>query len=1081
MSENQEMEQGQAQQVGGFELASQYRPEAVEDAMAAKWDAVKAWHGDPSDEGEAYGVVIPPPNVTAALHLGHALNNTLQDVLVRYNRMLGKNAMWMPGTDHAGIATQTVVEKRVMAEEGKKRTDFERDEFVGKIQAWKDEYEGVISSQLKLMGCSCDWDRQRFTMDEQCAKAVREAFYKLFKDDLIYRGKRLVNWDPATQTALADDEVEMQDVDGSFWYMKYPVVEKNDDGEWVDTGDFATVATTRPETMLGDTAVAVNPDDEPRAKFIGMHVRLPIVGRIIPIVGDDYVVIPDEKSDDAKAKMASGFLKVTPAHDPNDWEIGLRHNLPVINVMGPDGAISKDFGWEDWDECTIQEIEPILGLSREEARKWIVRWFKEKELMAEIKPYRHAVGHSYRSHVAVEPWLSDQWYVKVADDRLAGAALRAMKQEQRQELDGCVWKRGDSFACKDGRAAQGEWEGGLEFQPPRYAKTFQMWHENIRDWCISRQLWWGHRIPVWSFKHDEKIDSRSEEQLRLMLETLVAMRNEDRIALQHNDTDMQGQQRQVDLSASYICVRSEDDADAVKLLEDLGFEQDPDVLDTWFSSALWPMSTMGWVNDRALDAANEVLQKWNPTSVLSTAREIITLWVSRMVMFNVYFMNRLPFKDVFIHAMIQDGHGQKMSKSLGNGVDPLDIIHSHGADAMRFTLTSMTTQTQDVRMSVDMVDPHSGETFTPKYITASGGHKVAAPEQEYKGGQMISSYGVASGVAKPREDVPAARNTSEKFDYGQRFANKLWNAVRFSLGNLSEGEQADGPVSPSDEGLGVADRWIIGRLANVMNGASKALEGYEFSVYTQDLYDFFWRDLCDWYIEAVKPTIRENGKQKQVLATCIDVSLRLLHPSMPFVTEKLWEALNAVMPNRGIEGIDAEGSGLLMKAAWPKVNVLHVDEHAGEIFEKMQAVIGAIREVRTTYKVVPRETVEVSVRGPKHAIERVLVEGGFAEALANVKLVAFGDEVEKPGDAAVTTVGEFEVYLHGLIDADTERTRLDKRKSELVKSVGALKGRLSNSSYVDKAPEHLVQQTRDQLMEAEKELASVESQLAALS
>ncbi|QQE10328.1 valine--tRNA ligase [Planctomycetota bacterium] len=1078
MSENQDVtqEEGRAE----FELASQYRPEEVEGSVMAKWDAVKAWHAEPGDEGEAYGVVIPPPNVTAALHLGHALNNTLQDVLVRYNRMMGKNAMWMPGTDHAGIATQTVVEKRVMAEEGKKRTDFERDEFVGKIQAWKDEYEGVISEQLKVMGSSCDWDRQRFTMDEQCAKAVREAFYKLFKDDLIYRGKRLVNWDPATQTALADDEVEMKDVDGNFWYMKYPVVKQNESDEWEETGEFATVATTRPETMLGDTAVAVNPKDEPRAKFIGMHVKLPIVGRIIPVVGDDYVVIPDADSDDAKAKMASGFLKVTPAHDTNDWEIGLRHELAVVNVLGPDGAISKDHGWEDWDECSIQELDPVLGLSREEARKWIVRWFKEKELMEDIKPYRHAVGHSYRSHVAVEPWLSDQWYVKVADDRLAGAALRAMEGEQRQELDGCVWKSGDSFACKDGRAPQGDWEGGLTFFPNRYAKTFQMWHENIRDWCISRQLWWGHRIPVWSFKNDEKIDSRSDEQLKLMLETLVGMRNEDRIALQHNQTEMKGQQRQVDLSASYICVRSEDDEAAMQLLEDLGFEQDPDVLDTWFSSALWPMSTMGWVNDRALDAANEVLQKWNPTSVLSTAREIITLWVSRMVMFNVYFMNRLPFKHVFIHAMIQDGHGQKMSKSLGNGVDPLDIIHSHGADAMRFTLTSMTTQTQDVRMPVDMVDPHTGETFTPKYITASGGHKVAAPEQEFKGGKMISSYGVASGVAKPSEEAPAARNTSEKFDYGQRFANKLWNAVRFSLGNLSEGEQVEGPVEPMDEKLGLADRWIIGRLAKVMEASSKALKNYEFSVYTQDLYDFFWRDLCDWYIEAVKPTIKDNGAQKQVLATCIDVSLRLLHPSMPFVTEKLWEALNVTMPKRGIVGIDAKGNELLMKAAWPKVNVLHVDEHAGEIFDKMQTVIGAIREVRTTYKVAPRQEVEVSVKGPKHSIERVLVDGGFAEALANMKLVAFGDDVEKPADAASATMGEFEIYVHGLIDAELERERLEKRKGDLEKSVGALNGRLSNSNYVDKAPAHLVQQTRDQLADAEKELANIVSQLEAL-
>ncbi|WP_432798129.1 valine--tRNA ligase [Poriferisphaera sp. WC338] len=1067
------------------QLAPQYRPENVEAQVAEKWDAAKAWHAEPTDPGKPYGVVIPPPNVTAALHLGHALNNTLQDVLVRYNRMLGKNAMWMPGTDHAGIATQTVVEKRVLAEEGKKRTDFERGEFVSKIQAWKDEYEETITQQLKLMGCSCDWDRQRFTMDEQCAKAVREAFYKLFKDGLIYRGKRLVNWDPATQTALADDEVEMKDVDGNFWYMKYPVVEQNDDGEWENTGEFATVATTRPETMLGDTAVAVNPKDEPRASLIGKHVQLPIVGRIIPIIADDYVVIPDPDSDDAKAKMASGFLKVTPAHDPNDYEIGQRHELPAINVMGPDGAISKDHGWDDeeldgdWSNCNVEELNNVLGLSREEARKYIVRFFKERGLLEDIKPHRHAVGHSYRSHVPVEPWLSDQWYVKVADDRLAGAALRAMEKEQRQELDGCVWKSGDSFIAKDGRAPEGQWEGNLSFHPTRYAKTFQTWHENIRDWCISRQLWWGHRIPVWSFKHDEKIDERTDEQLKLMIETLVHMRNEDRLTLQHTDANMKGNERQVDLAGSYICIRSEDDHDAVQLLENLGFEQDPDVLDTWFSSALWPMSTMGWTNDKEADAANEVLQTWNPTNVLSTAREIITLWVSRMVMFNVYFMNRLPFKNVFIHAMIQDGHGQKMSKSLGNGVDPLDIIHSHGSDAMRYTLTAMTTQTQDVRLPVDMVDPHTGDTFTPKYITASGGHKVAAPEQDHNGKKMVSSYGLASGLGKPTGDAPAARNTSEKFDLGQRFANKMWNAVRFSLGNLAEGADPTSELDPSSNELDAPDRWIISRLETVIKDATTALENYEFAVYAQLLYDFFWRDLCDWYIEAVKPTIQQNPQQKCILASCIDISLRLLHPSMPFVTERLWEALREVMPVRAIVGIDMPTHDLLMKTSWPKLTASLADENAVTNFEKMQEVVSAIREMRTTYKVAPRDQIAISLKGGSDDLKNIIA-GGFLEALANAKINAHGDNIDKPDDAAASAAAGIEIYAHALIDADTERKRLDKRKTELEKSASALKGRLANKSYVDKAPAHLVQQTKDQLTEAETELATVTEQLSSL-
>ncbi|MEE9211642.1 MAG: class I tRNA ligase family protein, partial [Phycisphaeraceae bacterium] len=421
------------------ELAKMYRPADVEPQIAEKWLAARAFHAEPvppqasslKPQASPYCIVIPPPNVTAALHMGHALNNTLQDILIRYHRMLGDNTMWMPGTDHAGIATQTVVEKRVLAEEGMRRTDFKRDEFVARIQTWKDEYEARITEQLKAMGCSCDWDRQRFTMDPVCARAVREAFFQLFKAGLIYRGKRLVNWDPVTQTALADDEVEMQEIDGHFWYLKYPLE---------DGSGHVTVATTRPETMLGDTAVAVNPNDKQRAAFIGRNVRLPIVNRIVPIIADDYVVIPNPDSDDAKEKYASGFLKVTPAHDPNDWEIGQRHNLPAINVMAPDASISDQHGWEDVsDEC-----KPLVGLSREDARKWIVDWFKQHDLLEEVRPYRHTIGHSYRSHVPIEPYLSDQWYVKVTDDRLAGAALCAMAEEQRGDSDGCVWKSGDS-------------------------------------------------------------------------------------------------------------------------------------------------------------------------------------------------------------------------------------------------------------------------------------------------------------------------------------------------------------------------------------------------------------------------------------------------------------------------------------------------------------------------------------------------------------------------------------------------------------------------------------------------------------
>ena len=455
------------------ELAKVYSPADVEAGISQKWADAGVFHAEPATDGaDHYSVVIPPPNVTAALHLGHALNNTLQDVLVRYHRMRGDNTMWMPGTDHAGIATQTVVEKRLLSQ-GIRRLDMGRDAFIEKTQEWKDAYEATILGQLQEMGASCDYDRVRFTMDDMCATAVRHAFFVLFKDGLIYRGKRLVNWDPATGTALADDEVEMEDIEGHMWYLRYPLA---------DGSGHVTVATTRPETMLGDTAVAINPNDPRAADLVGKMVRLPIVGREIPIIEDDYVVLPDPESSDPKARMSSGSLKVTPAHDPNDWEIGLRHNLEVINVMAADASISDQYGWEDASE----ESQPFIGLGRYEAREAIVAWFDENDLLEKVLDHPHSVGHSYRSHVPIEPWLSDQWYVAASDDRLAGSALRAQNAEQA------------TTRATEHQPGEANGDGELRFIPDRYARTFQQWHEGIRDWCISRQLWWGHQIPVWT-------------------------------------------------------------------------------------------------------------------------------------------------------------------------------------------------------------------------------------------------------------------------------------------------------------------------------------------------------------------------------------------------------------------------------------------------------------------------------------------------------------------------------------------------------------------------------------------------------
>jgi valyl-tRNA synthetase len=1232
------------------ELAKAYDPTTVQREVSAVWTDEKCFHAEPTDPGEPYAIVIPPPNVTAALHLGHALNNTLQDILVRRARMQGRNAVWLPGTDHAGIATQTVVEKRVLKEEGKRRTDFDRDSFVSRIQQWKDEYEKVILSQLQAMGCSCDWDRTAFTMDAPRARAVREAFFQLFKAGLIYRGKRLVNWDPVTQTALADDEVEMEELDGHFYYLQYPLA---------DGSGHVTVATTRPETMLGDTAVAINPTDPRAAALRGKSLRLPIVNRLIPIIEDEYVVKPVSLGGDPadpKAQMATGFLKVTPAHDPNDYDIGIRHQLPIVNVLSPTATISRDHGWpaEEWIDGFGNEADELLGLDRYEARRAVVEWFRREKLLEEVKPYRHSVGHSYRSHVPIEPYLSDQWYCRVTDARLAGAALASMNPAQRSETggrpneprpsgsgpagtneprpsgsgpagvneprpsgsgaasdkphgsalayfitfttygqhlhghpegsvdrshnlpgtevleasesrehyeasqlraepfalssleqrqavqeaivevcthrgwellvlhvrtthvhvivaaeatpervmndfksyatrrlraaagtpeDAAVWTRhgstrylnreddveaarryvlnqqgGELEPAPVGtileqplphglRRAQSSRRGSLEssqplphgrgslqmasdsldvltFYPERYAKTFQAWHENIRDWCISRQLWWGHRIPVWRLRFGRLGERLSPTAHTLILEQAKKWSAEGRIAIQYRGEivpALPADQHDPHLPFGFVCVRDPDnDPDIVHALHSLGYEQDPDVLDTWFSSGLWPLSTLGWPD------ATDDLETWNPTHVLCTAREIITLWVSRMVMFNQFFAKRLPFTDVFIHAMIQDGEGRKMSKSLGNGVDPLDIIATHGADAMRFTLASMATNTQDVRMPVV-------------------------------------------------RDEATGRNTSPKFDLGRNVCNKLWNAARFVLMSIQSV-----PPEPVDElKWTMADRWIVSRFNRTMEEANDALAHYRFDQYAKACYDFFWRDFCDWYVECAKVQLKNQATRAQtanVLASTLDAALRLLHPAVPFVTERLWWNLNEVRPRRGIPGRiacpqpeDGPRFQRVIKAPWPSVG--DVSQAAEFIFPKIQDVIAAIRTIRSDYKVDARRVVTVSVRAPGDAARQIELLRGQIELLAACRIAAVAADVAEPASCAKATAAGCEVFVEGLVDESAEQQRVARRRDELTRQIEAMRKRLGNEGYIAKAPANLVQQTKDQLAAAEAELA----------
>ncbi len=956
----------------GEQISKVYDPKEIEAQVSKIWFAGNYFHAEPPTNGKeekTFTIVIPPPNVTAPLHLGHALNNTLQDILIRFRRMQKYNTLWMPGTDHASIATQTVVEKQILAEEGRRRTDFEREEFVARVQAWKDEYETRIIEQLRAMGCSCDWQRTRFTMDEVCAKAVRAAFFRLFKDGLIYRGKRLVNWDPATQTVLADDEVEHETVQGHFWYMRYPIVEPVEvEGKRIE---YVTVATTRPETMLGDTAVAMNPADKRAGQLVGRSVRLPIVGRIIPIIADDHVVPPNPESEDEKARFSTGFLKVTPAHDPDDWEIGQRHNLEIINVLAPDGSISDKYDWADWDEIKNPDVENLIGMDRFEAREAVVEWFRQEGLLENVREYTHEVGHSYRSHVPIEPYLSDQWYI---------AVKKPVGHLAEKFGEGLIEGTNVPVNSLAGVALKPLLDGRLRFVPERYAKTYQAWLENLRDWPISRQLWWGHRIPIWYCRNCEGVSSGMEDP---------------------SGCDKCGCEELV---------------------------QDEDVLDTWFSSALWPFSTMGWPDD------TDELRAYYPGDVLCTAREIITLWVSRMVMMGQYCVGDIPFSDVYIHAMIQDGEGRKMSKSLGNGIDPLVAINSHGADAMRFTLASMTTDTQDIRMPVvPMILPDGRKT-----------------------------------------------NTSPKFDTGRNFCNKLWNASRFALMNL----EGTDPAGFDAERMDITDKWILSRLARTISEVTESLEKFKFSEPLSLLYRFFWNDFCDWYLEWIKPRMQDERQKpiaQNVLAFVLDRSLRLLHPFIPFITEGVFGKLNEIVPVRGLEGLaETEQCEVLVTAGWPAEPRRLIDEQVERRISTIQTPIRAIRDIRNKYNIAAATPLVSSANAPADIAKMLNDNARLVCQLAGVKDFQAGAGIAKPGNAATAIIEDIQIYVHDVIDPQAERDRLNKQKQEIEKTKKAVESKLANENFVNKAKPTVVAQARGRLADLTEQLNAVESHLAEL-
>jgi valyl-tRNA synthetase len=989
------------------ELSTSYDPAETEPLIYDRWIRRGCFHAEPDDRppDRRYTIMMPLPNVTGALHMGHAIDNCMQDLLIRWHRMLGDNTLWMAGTDHAGIATQAVVEKRLFEEEGKTRHDLGREGLLERIWAWKEEYQARIYAQLKRMGCSCDWDRVRFTMDEICTRAVRHTFFRMFKDGYIYRGKRLVNWDVALRTAVADDELVVETVEGKFWHVRYPL--KDPAG-----GDPAhlIVATTRPETMLGDTAVAVNPSDNRYRNLVGKTVVLPLLEREIPIVGDEW----------ADPELGSGCVKITPAHDPNDYDVGLRRGLEMINILNPDGTINENGG-------------PYAGLDRFDARKKVVADLESRGLIEQVEDRQMEVKHSDRSKTPIEPYLSDQWFVKMDDlsDGSPGFAQLAID------------------AVEDGR---------VRFHPERYAKTYIDWLAQKRDWCISRQLWWGHRIPVWS----KRIESEAETAF-----IEAANPNEAHLVVREQDG----------ARIAEICLLN-DNPQLVDALSAAGFEQDEDVLDTWFSSALWPHSTLGWPDPEsgpaveadlpARDGKDNCLDFFYPTSCLVTGRDIITLWVAKMIITGLYNLGEVPFTDVYVHANIQDGNGKRMSKSAGNGLDPIDIIETYGTDAMRYTLAELATGTQDIRLPVTAVCPscevHLGLT----------GVEPAAPFAF-----ECQKCGTLFDVVGRNSDRPVARLIIDRFDTGRNFCNKLWNAARFAMMNLSNVSR-----EPIVRGrLAIEDRWILASLNRVTVQTTRAMKNYEFSSAVTGLREFFWSDLCDWYLELTKPRIREGGRSgaeaKQVLAFCLDQVLRMLHPFTPFITERLWGRLNEQAGERGLPGLaDAPPSELLLQARWPEGDSSLDDEASLADFGRLQELTKAIRDLRSTHNVPPKQTVDVMIRCPTEQAERLREGIHVISSLVKIGGIDIEPDAQSPAGSAAAVLGEIKVFVLGVVDEAAQQKKLESRRQELKKKRDSLRKRLGDDKYVERAPKRLVDESRDQLEAVEAELTVLEEALS---
>ena len=982
---------------------------------------------DPSKK--PFTIVIPPPNVTGALHLGHALNNTMQDVQIRMHRMMGFEALWIPGTDHAGIATQAVVEKRLKEIENKTRHDLGREKLVQRIWEWKDQYEARILGQLKSMGCSCDWRRTRFTLDERCAKAVRSTFYDLFAKGLIFRGKRLVNWDTFLQTAVSDDEVYAATTKGHFWHLQYPILDPKP-GE----PTHVTIATTRPETMLGDTAVAVHPKPtEALAKYEqglreriadsnakdlpalhsqleelesrrrdhlpilellanmardGRKIMLPIVNREIPLVADVW----------AKPEMGSGCVKITPAHDPNDYEVAKRCDLPLLNIMNSDGTLNENGG-------------PFAGMSMSRARDKVVARMEDLGLLLKVEDREIELKHSDRSKTPIEPYLADQWFVKM--DQLAQSAMDAVT------------------------------DGRVKIYPPRYANGYLDWLGEKRDWPVGRQLWWGHQIPIWSRTFD---DAAKAHSLKFQIESMP-----ERVAglmVAHIEEP----------ATVHVCVQEEDRGLEVKL-ESLGLTRQEDVLDTWFSSALWPHSTLGWPD------LNEDLSYFYPTTTLITSRDIITLWVARMVLMGLNNLGEVPFREVFIHPKILDGYGETMSKSKGNGVDPIDVIDKFGPDALRFGLAWLCTETQDVRMPVQYECPHCEAKVNQT--------KENRQTPTVKCDKCHKLFSTQWAEAEQDKAHPKAPVVSERFEQARNFVNKLWNASRFVMMNLED--FAFEKLSTED--LPLEDQWILSRLASVTEQMETELKQYHYAEGARAIYDFAWDHFCSLYVEMAKPRLQNPATKPQVqrvLAHVLDRMLRLLHPIMPFVTEAIWTQLNRITRQRDF--ITGEVAGdWIVRAHWPAVDKRFVNPDVAKQFSHFVDLIGAVREIRSRQNIAPKDKVAFSVRCNDEMKQLLSPMAPFIESMANATATQWSSNPTMPAIPAQISIPEMDVFvdLTQFIDVAAEIARNEKLEANLVKQIQGKEGRLSNEAFVSRAPADIIEKERQALTDLATQLAEV--------